>query len=185
MDKDLKSCSYCKRDIAQAAVKCPFCQEWLTKRELSLRNPYVKCLLAGGLAFVLIFIVPKFIFYKWVERLSYSPKTYVRDQSKVYVESHNLVVRKNSFVVVGVVRNDENITWSSLSIVATFRNQTGALSSLGTGSVSNLGPKSSKAFEVSIGCAAEPYDKDKYATYDISVDEGLEEVRGSSDDSKE
>lgn len=177
MDHDLKTCEYCKKEIAKIAVKCPFCQEWQTKRELSFRNPYIKGLIGAVVFLLALTVLPKLIFFKTIQRYSYDPKTYSKNNSKVFITKHSLIKRKNSFVIVGEIDNKESIKWASMTVLATFKDKNGALTSLGSGYIHNLGPNSSKPFEVSIGCSDEPYDSEKYASYEIEIDEGREDFR--------
>jgi hypothetical protein len=175
---DYKACIYCKKEVSKTATKCPYCREWLTKREFSFRNPYLQLGLILIIFYAAVKLISYFVFANQLNRIGLTGPLYSKKTSKVTIKEHKLIKRKNSFAIIGIVENNESFKWANLSFVVAFKDKKGTLSSLGSGYVQAVEPHSQKPFEASIGCSQEPYDGDKYASYEIEIDDGRGEGAG-------
>lgn len=167
-----KNCEFCTKEISEAAIKCPYCQEWLNKREISFKNPVIRSVIWILIVFSAFTIIPKLVFMNQIEKYSREPKSYSKQTSKVFIKSHRLVKKKNSFSIIGEIDNKESFKWASISVLAVFKNKSGEVESLGSDYIQSVDKNSSKMFEINFGCSEEPYDADKFASYEIEIEEG-------------
>lgn len=176
MSLDSKVCQFCKKEIGKEAIKCPHCQEWLNKRELSLKNPLVRSTFWILFFITTFIIVPKYYFSKSLDDIYKAPVTY-KPNSNLHILSHRIVKKKKSFSILGEIENKEKFNWESVTILVAFRDKSNVISSLGTGYINNLKAGTKKPFEVTFGCSPDTYDPDKHSTYTIEIESGRGEFK--------
>lgn len=166
----MKVCPYCKIEIAQDAIKCGHCREWLNTKTLSFKNPYIKF----GTLILLLYATPALIGRYFIAKtfentikkdINYSP------QSKLKINSHHLKKSNKGFYVVGEIINADTFVWSSISILVTFRNAKKEVSNVASTNVWNIKPGESRGFEVDFGCSGVPYDAKEHVSYEIEIEE--------------
>ncbi len=178
MSVDLKTCQFCKKEIDKEAIKCPHCQEWLNKKEVSLKNPLIRTSLWMIFIVSIFIVLPKLYFAKQIQNIYKAPASFKAD-SKLFILNHRLSENKKSFSILGEIENKENFKWESVTIVAAFKDEKGVISSLGTGYVQNINPGSRKPFEVSFGCSEETYDPKRHSSYTIEIEDARGEFRST------
>lgn len=162
-----KSCQYCKMEIDAAAVKCPYCREWLNKLSLSFKNPYLSSLL---FILLLLFLMKAGTYYILKVKFPFKDLVSLNTASKVQLSNAKLVKDKKSFYITGEIENKESFEWSSVEVVATLNRKKGFF--LVGNIISNLRPNEKRPFQIEASCGQETIDPSEITDFTLKIESG-------------
>lgn len=167
---ETKECPYCRTDVRIDAIKCPSCREWLNKKELSVKNPYVQAIFFMTFFFGIYLLFQNYMvektssFYKKVEGINYSPNR------KLRILSQRLIKDKSVYRIVGEIKNEENFKWNSVELVAIFKNKKNEIMFLSSSYIQDLKPGETKYFQTTGPCSEIPLNVEGYGSYELIID---------------
>jgi hypothetical protein len=149
-------CKYCKEPVRPDAVKCPHCQQWLSRKAMG------KTLVPTLVTFFVIFFgmsyVPKLLFGTHGILLNIPPTT--------AIVSTKMIEGPQGYRIVGEIKNEGEDSSGSFSVEANLYDKAGKL--IDTGSdfmVGNFAKGATHSFKVTFGCGKNklPQEYDHFA----------------------
>ena len=167
MNMNTKKCIYCVADIPTSATKCSHCGEWLTKKELSLRNPLIKTSLYFLAFFTIWLAIVKFVIPYMTESLTtmdkYTQVPYDKKSNGLVFKNVKEMRRKNSLSILGQIENKSKTTYHSVDIYVTYYDKNNQMIDIDSTYFSTLSPGTINDFKVLFACDKD--DKKNYKEY--------------------
>jgi hypothetical protein len=161
-----KTCKYCKKSVDIKAVKCPYCQEWLNKTTLSLKNPFLIPVLI-----ILLGFGSMEIFERRIKKSTKLNETiHYKNTHKLFLQNIVLKKSKGAPRIIGEIENKESFTWTSVAILAVYSDKQDKPIYLGSGYVKDLRPGEKRNFQVNGPCANEDVSFKDYDHYTIKIE---------------
>jgi len=160
---EIRTCPYCKQEIALDSRKCPHCREWVNRRYAAKR--------------ALVWVVPLMViwlgFMVFGDRIMFREQKYWKHPDAIKITSHTAGQNEeDGRCVIGTMKNMSETPWDMITIQVDYYDATGRLVDTSTDYSSDTLPAGQeRSFKVAFESKRRGVEYDHYRVFIAGADD--------------